>query len=290
MVEPAVLGPVLGEQRHHLVAIGDPALLVDQGHPVGIAVEADAEIRAFRQHPLDGGLRRGRTDAVVDVEPVRRDAHRHHLGAELPQRLGRGPVGSAMGAIDHDLEAVELLGRGEGRLDEFDIAVPALVDPLGAADIGRAGKLDLLFQKLLDGRLVGVRQLEPVGAEQLDAVVVERVVRGRDHDPEIGAHRMSQVPDGRGRHRAEQEHVHAGRGETGGQRVFQHVARAPRILADHHPMFAVALVAAKELARRRAQFQRHLGGHRMGVGASPHPVGPKEFPAHFSTRFLPRRY
>ena len=33
-----------------------------------------------------------------------------------------------------------------------------------------------------------VGQLEAIGAEELDAVVVEGIVRGRDHHTEIGAH------------------------------------------------------------------------------------------------------
>ena len=44
--------------------------------------------------------------------------------------------------------------------------------------------------------------------------------------------------------------------------------------------------AAEELARRGAELQRHLGGHRVGVGAAAHPVGSKEFPAHRFTRLL----
>jgi hypothetical protein len=64
-----------------------------------------------------------------------------------------------------------------------------------------------------------VGQLVAVRAEQLDAVVVERIVRGGDHDAEIGAHRARQHGDRRRRHRAEQQHVHADRGEAGDQRV-----------------------------------------------------------------------
>ena len=81
--------------------------------------------------------RMGRTAAVVDVEAVGRDAERDHLRAQLPQRLGRDMIGGAIGAIDHDLEAVEPQMLGKGILGELDVAAARIVDPPGAADHAR---------------------------------------------------------------------------------------------------------------------------------------------------------
>ena len=129
------------------------------------------------------------------------------------------------------------------------------VDALGAAERILVGQrdLDVLVEQRLDARLDLVGKLVAVGPEQLDAVVVVGIVRGRDHHAEIGAQRPRQHRHGRRRDRAEQEHIHAGRAEAGHQRVLDHVARKPRILADHDP---VAVVAALE---------RQAGGH-----ADPH--------------------
>ena len=44
--EPSALLPGLGDHRHQLVAVDDAALLVDDHHPVGVAVERDADIGA----------------------------------------------------------------------------------------------------------------------------------------------------------------------------------------------------------------------------------------------------
>ena len=55
--------------------------------------------------------------------------------------------------------------------------------------------------------------------------------------------RARQHGDGRRRHRAEQQHVHADRGEAGDQRVLDHVAGQARVLADDD---AVAVLAALE--------------------------------------------
>ena len=133
----------------------------------------------------------------------------------------------------------------------------ALGQPLG--HVGVDQRLDLMLD--LVGQLVAVR------AEQLDAVVVERIVRGRDHDAEVGAHRAGQHGDGRRRHRAEQQHVHADRGEAGDQRGLDHVAGKPRILADDDAM--AVLAAAEDEAGRLADLERQFRrDHAVGAAAN----------------------
>ena len=78
---------------------------------------------------------------------------------------------------------------GEGLLGEVDIAPARIVDAPGAADHVRLGELRPFLQAALDRRFVGVAELVAVGPEQLDAVVRERIVRGRDHHAQIRAHR-----------------------------------------------------------------------------------------------------
>ncbi len=166
---------------------------------------------------------------------------------------GRDPIGGAVGAVDHDAQPVERQILRQGALGEFDIAVMHAVDALGAAERGRLRELlrHVGVDQTLDLELDRVRELVAVRAEQLDAVVVVEIVRSRDHHPEIGAHRTRQHGDGRRRHRAEQQHVHADRGEARDQRGLDHVAREPRVLADHDAMTMIA--AAKHAARSPAR-------------------------------------
>src|SRR5690606_5159363 len=91
--------------------------------------------------------------------------------------------------------------------------------------------------------------------------------------------RAGQVADGRRRHGAEQKDIHAGRRQPRRQRVLQHVARKPRVLADDDAV-AVAPVGAKVAPRRRAEPPRHLGRHRKGIGGPPNAVGAEKLPAH----------
>ena len=155
------------------------------------------------------------------------------------------------------------------------------VDAAGAAEARalRQPLVERFVEQLLDLLLDLVGQLEAVRAEQLDAVVVEQIVRGGDHHAEIGAHRLGQHRDRRRRHRAEQQHVHADRGEAGDQRVFDHVAGEPGVLADHDAM--AMLAALKHQAGRLADLERQLRRDQT-VGAAANAVGAEIFATHVS--------
>ena len=172
-------------------------------------------------------------------------------------------------------------------LGEFDVAVMHAVDAAGAAEAGalRQPLVDRLVEQLLDLLLDVVGQLEALRAEQLDAVVLEQIVRGRDHHAEIGAHRLGQHRHRRRRHRAEQQHVHADRGEAGHHGVFDHVAGQPRVLADDDAMAMVA--ALKHQAGRLPHLERQLRRDQT-VGAAPNPVGTEIFAAHVTPSIIRR--
>jgi hypothetical protein len=99
-----------------LVAVDRLALLVDDEDAVGVAVERDADVGAQLANLPRERIRRRRADVAVDVEPIRLDADRDDLRAELPQRLGRDLVGGAVGAIDHDARPSSVTWRGSVRL------------------------------------------------------------------------------------------------------------------------------------------------------------------------------
>ena len=181
--------PVGGDQTHKLIAVQERAALVGDRQAVAVAIEGDAKISARRRHLRLHVLGVGRAAAAVDVEAVGIGGHRHHVGAELPQNGRRCPVACAVGAVHHDLEALKRAMLGEGALDELDVASLRVVEPLRPAEVARRGEprakavLDVGF----DLRLNSVGELVPVAREQLDPVVGEGVVRGRDHHAEVGA-------------------------------------------------------------------------------------------------------
>ena len=277
--QPPLFGPTSRHQRHDLIAVRHTAILIKDHHPIRIAIKADADMGAMGHDRLGGGLGMGRSATVVDIGAIGRNTHRDHLGAQFPQHLRRGAIGGAIGAIDHHLQPVQPQSRREGRLDEFLIAAASILNPLGAANVLGLGRQDLAFQNGLDLGLGLIRQFEPVGAKELDAIVMMRIVARRDHHPQIGAHRPGEKAHRRRRHRPQQQHIHPGRGQTRRQRIFQHIARKPRILADDNPMRRTA-VAAEEPPCRGPKAQRHFRGHRIGIGAPAHAIGAKKLAAH----------
>ena len=205
--ELAARSPGARDQRQDLVAVDDAAALVAHHDAVGIAVERDAEIGARLLHLGDHRLGRGGADVLVDVETVGIDADGEDIGAQFPQRGRRDLVGGAIGAIDDDAQPFEAQLLREGALGEFDVARLRVIDAARAADLGRRGEAvgEAVRHQLFDLGFALVGELLAVAIEQLDAVVVVGIVRGRDHHAEIGAQRARQHGDGRRRQRPEQE-------------------------------------------------------------------------------------
>jgi hypothetical protein len=208
------------------------------------------------------------------LSPFGSTADLDHLGPELPQRLGRDLMSRAVGAVDDHPQALERHLAAQRSLGVFDVAGLDVVDALGAAEVGRVGKLrrDVTIHQRFDARLDLVGQFIAVRPEQLDAIVLIKVVGSGDHHPEVAAHRARQHRHCRGRHRPQEQNVGADGSEARDQRIFDHVAREPGVLANHHPMPMVA--AAKGEPRRLPDLQGHIR-RDPAVGPPPYAVGAK---------------
>ena len=135
-----------------------------------------------------------------------------------------------------------------------------------------------IFHQRFDLLLALVGKLLAVRAEQLDAVVLKRIVRGGDHHAEIGAQRPRQHGDGRRRQRTEQKHVHADGSEAGHQRRFDHVAGEAGIFSDHHTM--PVLATGEGTPGRHTGLQGDFRSHRKTIRKPPDSVGAKQFACH----------
>ena len=171
-----------------------------------------------------------------------------------------------MGAIHNNAQPIERLPAREGCLGRFNIAPRRIFQPAGApkpcgwhqrrAKITRHQRFNLGF--------LIIRQLQPIGAKQLDAVILVWVVGSTDHHAQIGAERAREQRNGRRGQGPDQHHIHPCTDKAGCQRRFQHIAGKPGILADHN---AVAVIAAIEKAACRLAKPECGGGvHRCGIG------------------------
>ena len=71
---------------------------------------------------------------------------------------------------------------------------------------------------------------------------------GGDHDAQIRPHGMREHGNGGGRHRPQQQNIHADRRKSSHQSRLDHIARQTRILADDHTM------------AMRSPFENQTGG------------------------------
>ena len=125
----------------------------------------------------------------------------------------------------------------------------------------------------LEAGLHIVGQLAAAPAEELDAVVGERVVAGRQHRRRA-VPGLAQIGRAGGGHDPGQDDVAALGGQAGGQGRLQHRARPARV-AGHHER----PVGAQDAGRRPPEGQRQLR-RQFDVGQAPDPVGAEpEHPA-----------
>jgi hypothetical protein len=235
-------------QRHQLVAVHHGARAVHGQHPVAVPVEREAELEAARGHALrEPGHVRGAAVAV-DVASVRIDRHDLQIGSEAPEDLGGHLVGRAVGAVEQD-PATRQVEPAEARLElPHVVGLGAVQVPDTADRVARP----VLVDEPLDLVLLSVRELGAVGAEELDAVVLVRVVGGRHHGRHVepvAAHQQGRP--GSGQDAAEQR-VAAGGRHACRERGLEHLAGLARVADDQH------------LRRVRGGDRRGCGPERRG--------------------------
>src|SRR6476661_1802305 len=251
------------EDRDDLVAVDRLAVLVDREHAVAVTVERDAEVVAS----FDDGARQeaeiGRTAAHVDVRPVGRVADRVNLGSALLEGLRSESGVGAVRAVDDDAQAVQV--RTEALENVLEVRVRRDLDPLDLPLVdARRGDQQLL------GLLLGcIGELVAVRVEELDAVVLRWVVRGRDHDPEV----EREQGNGRRREDAAEDRVASDRDHPARKRLFELTAGVARIAADED------LGGARPGGGRPSEALHELGCHELAHDAA-HPIGAEVPPRH----------
>ena len=220
----------------------------------------------------------GGAHIAVDVQTIGRAADAHHLGPELMQYGRRDLVGSAMGRIDHDLQTLEGQIAGKRGFAKLDVTAGGIVEAPRLAQVGRGGPLRRLVQGGLDLALPVVAEFAALGAEELDAVVLERVVAGADHHAQTGALGAREIGHaGRGQ-RPQQHDVNACRIETRLQRALEHVARYAGVLANEHQ--GPRLAAPQHPTNRMTESQNKVWRDRGLPDGAAYAVGAKVLSCH----------
>ncbi|MCY1535435.1 hypothetical protein D9M68_708410 [compost metagenome] len=216
-----------------------------------------------------------RAHALVDVEAVGMHADGMHLGTQFAEDMRSDVVRGAVGGVHYDRHPIQVLLVREGALAELDVTALRVGHAAGAAQGFRADAAQRLVQRGLDRRLDIVGQLHALCREELDAVVMVRVMRSADDDTGHETQGPRQIGHRRRRDRAGQQHIDARGRQAGFQGGFQHIAGDPRVLADHDLRAACAahgVLARQHAASRIAQPQGELGVDHRTANLTAHAI------------------
>ncbi len=213
-----------------------------------------------------------RATAFVDVAAVGLIGDHRHLGAEPPEDLRSGLEGRTVGTVEQDPPPAQADLR-EAAVELAQIVLQRAVQRSDATD--SPARHRGLGQRRLDLVLGVIVQLVAVGAEQLDPVVLIRVVRGRDHRRHLQTVTAQEHRSGGRRQDTAQQRVAPSGGDAGGDRGLEHVAGFPGVADDQHLWPLVPAVQD----RGTRQLERQLRGQEI-AGVAPNPVGAEELTGH----------
>ena len=102
-------------------------------------------------------------------------------------------------------------------------------------------------------------------------------MRRREHHAEVGAERLGEEGDARGRQHPEQQDVDAGRGEPGHDGGLEELARDAGVAADdgERPVTVELAAVAQHVGGGNGKVQGQLRGE-ITVGQAPDPVRAEE--------------
>ena len=247
--------PLRGQGQRQLLA-DVAARLVDDRQAIGVGVLREPDVGPDGRDDRGQGpqVPLGRLGGMV-VPPVGLAPQDQRLAPQgLPEQDGPQPPAGAVAGVEHDPEpaaadpprhrrpratASQVLGQS----GSSSVADPPLGVPAGPAELAPLDAVE-------HGPALGRAQDHPLGLEELQAVVLGRVVRRRDLDP-AGRPPVADQPAQRRRgHRPGQQDVAPGRRHGGRHRRDEDRGRDPAVVPDDdRPRPAAGGIGRRELGR-----------------------------------------
>ena len=277
MREAACAQHFRGACHKDMIAVDQFAFFIDAEAAVSIPVVCNADVRSLLKHRPLQGLQMCRSAAVIDVHSARECMDHLYIGAEAAQHLRHRLVGGTVRTVEHDLHAVEALCTGAHHI--VDVLIEKIIAILHNPDVLARGTRRVVIRleaadELFEFILHSVRQFVAVAAEELDAVVGKRIVRGRDHDACHRLVRAREIGDRRRRNHARQQSSAARRADARRQRRLEHLARDACIAPDQNTRAHIR--TRSEIERRRTSKMVCQLRCEFRIGLSAHSVRSKK--------------
>ena len=247
---------------------------IDRDQPVGVAVEREADVGAALRRPhAPARPGRSRRSWTLMLTPSGSAWMTSTVGPGRRAGSGADRAARAVRAVEDDAQAAAGIDRRRGPAGAGGSARcrprASTIRPSSALPTPPSSSVapDQLLELVLD-RVV---ELEAVAVEHLEPVVVGRVVRGRDHDPGRERARCRRGTPGPASGRPRRVDVRAEARRAGRDRGHEHVAGAPRVLADDER----AARPDEAMRRRAARARTPVVGLRSTLATPRIPSVPK---------------
>ena len=276
------------------------ALFIHAEAAVCIAIIGKAHIQTLFHHELLQALDVGGACVQVDVQAVGLVVDDIGVCAQrIEHALGNVPAGT-VGTVQTHLDALEGVDAQADQVAHVAVAARHIVH--GAADMLPVGKgqlrpilikdMELAVDVVLHQQQGLLRHLFAVAIDQLDAVVVERVMAGGDHNAAVKIIHTDNVGHAGGGGDVQQVGICAGSGQARHQAVLEHIAGAAGILANDDAGRLAVAAALPQCIIIPAQKTAHLVGvvgGQVHTGLATEAIGSKIF-SHDSLLLLLQRY
>ena len=183
-----------------------------------------------------------RASVVVDVQTIRLVVDDVGICSQsIKHRLGNVPAG-AVGTVQTDLDPLKGVDTEADQIAHVAVATGNVVHRAANMLTASKGQLRpvLVEQMELSVDVVIYQQqgllghLLTVAVDQLDTVIIVRVVAGGDHDTTIKVIHASNVSHGRRSSNVQQVGICAGSGQTRNQTVLEHIGSATSVLTNDY--------------------------------------------------------
>jgi hypothetical protein len=160
--------------------------------------------------------------------------------------------------------------------------------------VGRIDSISPLKTRFSIPLLDFVIELVAVRAEELDPIILVRIVRSAEHDACIRPQRARDIGDAGSRQRPDEQHVGAERHDTRGERILQHVAGKARVFANDDRRAAIRTAGSharlsKNMRCGSPELERRLCGDGLDICRSAHSICAENLPFFQGSRFAFRR-